>query len=558
MTVAYSTIAYSEGEDGLDYSVPSPFALLLQNPYAQLSYLVELYPFDESLEVSFDDVGTYGSFAFGEFDATYPGGVVPVYFSDIGFKTKPSDSLVSKFFHPRIDNPFQFDLSVLSGDEFGASNQSFGSVTIYNGDGKFDFLHNYLWAARRVIVKAGTKDFSYDQFETIFDGSSFSFEADEEKIIITIQDNRAKTDQLIIVPSYAGTGGLAGGTDLANKSKPLAYGVLKNIEPVLLDAAALVFQVHDGAVQSIDAVRDKGIALTFGGDVADITVASVSAGQYKTQLSGGYFKLGSTPAGTVTADVHGENGNGGYVSKTADIMKRVAKTRLGSNALFESDFDVNSFDDLNSNFAADVGLYLIERATVSNIFDAMMSDIAGYWTFTRQGKVFFGLIDNPENPTITITEFSIDEGGITLASKISPAWRLSVGYAPVYIVQDLNDFAAGVSASDKAFYSEQYRNTSYEDGTLKNISKRAVEKVFQTRVTDLSNANALLDRLKRVYSVERKTLRLTIYRSLYQIYVGDVVRLVYNRYGLEDGQNFIVVGVSEDAESGQSTFELWG
>ena len=39
----------------------------------------------------------------------------------------------------------------------------------------------------------------------------------------------------------------------------------------LVDAANLIYQVHDGPVNAVPAVHDKGAAFTAAGDVADIT-----------------------------------------------------------------------------------------------------------------------------------------------------------------------------------------------------------------------------------------------------------------------------------------------
>ncbi|MGH2173878.1 hypothetical protein ACQ1Z4_14290, partial [Enterococcus faecalis] len=87
------------------------------------------------------------------------------------------------------------------------------------------------------------------------------------------------------------------------------FGSPQNISPVLLVPASLIYQAHDGAMQSIDAVYDRGAPLTGAGDVADyaaLAAASVSSGQFKTCLALGLFKLGSAAAGTVTADVKGD------------------------------------------------------------------------------------------------------------------------------------------------------------------------------------------------------------------------------------------------------------
>lgn len=554
----FGTLAIAEIPAELNQATPDPFAVLQANPEAQLIYLIELYPYDTTQANVLGGMPPFGTLAIGEYDATYLGGLTLVCLSDAGFLTEPSDSVANKYYIAQVDNPFQFDVSILSGSEFGNANQSYGAIVVKNGDGLLDYLANYLWPYRRVVIKAGARNFRYSQFAIIFDGSANEFETDDEQITLTIQDNRIKTDQPITSGVYAGTGGINGGANLANKYKPLAYGVITNCEPVLVDAVNLVYQVHDGSIQSVDAVRDRGVTLTNGGDVADITVASVSAGQYKTQLSGGYIKLGSTPAGRITMDLHGENGNGGYVSKTGQIIKRIVTTRLGTTPIEDAYIDSGSLNRLDLALVGDVGLYIDQAMTGSNAIDQLISDIGAYWTFTRQGLLTVGAVNSPGVETATITIDAIDEQGIKLERIITPAWRISVGYAPAWVVQDESELAAGTTATDRSFVSNEYRYLTYEDRGVRGRNSQSLDKVFKTNLASQTDAQTLLNRLVNIYGQQRQVFRVTIYRALFKLYLGDTVKLIYNRHNLQGGKNFIVVGVSEDAETGASVLELWG
>ena len=104
----------------------------------------------------------------------------------------------------------------------------------------------------------------------------------------------------------AGVEGVVG--DLAGKPKPLLFGVVTNIAPPCVNTARLIYQVNDGTITSLDDVYDRGVALTLEGtyaseaDVLD-DGQEPSAGMYKVYLAGGLFRLGSSPAGTVTAEM---------------------------------------------------------------------------------------------------------------------------------------------------------------------------------------------------------------------------------------------------------------
>src|SRR5690606_9652010 len=105
--------------------------------------------------------------------------------------------------------------------------------------------------------------------------------------------------------------------------------------------------------------------------VPDITVATVGAGQFKTQLSGGYIKLGSTPSGRITADIQGENA-GGYVQTAPDIIRRIVKTRLGAYSLSDADLDNGAFNALDANMPWPCGIYIRDVETASTIIDDLL------------------------------------------------------------------------------------------------------------------------------------------------------------------------------------------
>jgi hypothetical protein len=102
--------------------------------------------------------------------------------------------------------------------------------------------------------------------------------------------------------TYAGTGGLEGPPEMRGQYKPRLVGVILNGAPYWLDGPRHIFQIHDGALAAVSAVYDRGMALTYAGDVVDILAAGCLPGHFITQLSGGFIRLGSNPAGLVTVD----------------------------------------------------------------------------------------------------------------------------------------------------------------------------------------------------------------------------------------------------------------
>ncbi|MEE7442666.1 hypothetical protein [Methylobacterium oryzae] len=539
-----------------DYSTPDLFVALLSNPDTQFIHLIELSPYDDTLPVTITTMPPMGTTAFGEFSITFGGGERKVYLSDLGFTTTPTDSEPNRHYKALVDNPMEMDSSILSGMDFGAGSISFGSIVIQNGDGELDALSDYQWSGRSITIKVGVQGLPYSQFKTVFSGAVADIETDDDEITLTVRDNRIRTDQFINVALYAGTGGLEGGADLLGRPKPVCYGEVYNIEPVLVDAPNLVYQIHNGSIQDVPLVRDSGVPLTFGGDVADITASVPGAGQYLTQLSGGYIKLGSTPSGRVTADAKGDNA-GGYVSTVGGLVKRVAKT-LPIRPFSSADIDDGAFARIDAAVPGSMGFYLTEQTSATEVIDGLLLPCLAYWNFTRTGALTGGAVSAPSTPSASLTTDMIEENGLKRERTIPPAWRISVGYAPLGIIQGEDELAGGTSASDRAFLTAGYRYVTYQDNDIRSKYDQATDITFPTRLTNKADAQALLERLKLILMVKRAVFTAPLLGNLYRRDIGETINIQYPRYQLDAGVNLFVVGVGESANTGETVLGLWG
>jgi hypothetical protein len=556
MFAPLSTLVFGQLLPGDDNSVPNPFGLLLAAADSQKQYLVELYPYDpEKPKVSTWLPAPLGSVAFGALEVTTIGDIERVYLSDLHFITRPDDSVPDQYFSPVVNNPLQFDASLLNGNDFGIRTPSYGAIQIQNGDGAFDGLADLSWRGRRIVVKAGGRDFRYEQFVTIFDGVVVAPEFSDDIFTLTVRDHSLKLQKEIESPSYAGTGGLEGGDDLAGKMKPLLYGKAYNIEPFLVDPANLVYQVHAGSMQAVDAVYDRGVALGFHSDVSDITAVTPGSGEYATSLANGYIKLGSTPSGRITSDARGDN-TGGYVSTASGIIMRLVQTKLGAESISSSEIDLGAFSRLATELPGSMGIFITEKTRMSDLLDQLLLPCLAYWRYTRTGLLSAGFIDTPGVDVLTVTDDEIEASGIMAPEPVIPAWRISVGYAPAGVVQKEDEIAAGATDAQRTFAGQPFRKVVDEDASVRSRYPQAVERVFETLLTEKADAEALLDRLVRIYGRESKIYRVPSYGLLYRADLGDTVKVQHSRYSLN--KSLAVVGISEDADIGRTTLELWG
>lgn len=551
----YPIAQYAIGQWGIDLSTPDYFQELLKRPSFDIIYLVEFEPYDDTTAFTASGNPPVAVNAIGAWGFSYMGGVRSVYFSDKGYMTNGSDTPAHTNYKPLTTNPLQIDVSVFNG-VFSGRSGSFGAIRLLNGDGDLDDLTNMYWSGRNVKVYAGSKDFTRAQFVKVFDGLCDSIEHNEDEIIINIQNNEKTLESEFIQNIYDGSGGLDGGSDLDGKLKPLLYGQALRITPVLVDAANLIYQIHDGSVQEITAVYDRGVALSFHGDVADITAnPAPPAGKYHTQLSGGYIRLHSSPDGQITVDAKGDN-LGGYVSKSGQIVTRLLRTKLGLFNLTDADIDQGAFNQVDIAVPANVGVYISEKTTVRNVIDSLLTPIQCYWTYDGQGLITAGVGKEPIEPMYVLDDNNIIDGEFKAVSVYTPSWRVNIGYARGWTNQ--SEIATGASEAYRDFAQQEYRKVIIEDRNIRTISATSIEQNFNTLIVNETDAIIQAQRISELYSKKRTLYRALVKDVFFRIKIGDTVTVILNRFGLDAGKDLLIVGISYDAETNLTELELWG
>lgn len=521
-----------------DASVPNPLSVLLATPDPRFRYLLIATPFDPA-----------------------SGSEVTVYLADRSFATRPADTPANQFFAGRLTSVLNWQVTLFDGAEpAGGSPPAFGDIRVANADGGLDSWTGYEWDGRAVEIRVGGLDFTFDEFETVFRGTAADLVADETELAITIRDRAIDLSDPLQQTLYAGTGGLEGGEDIEGQAKPLAFGRVRNAAPVAVDRTYLIYQVHDGAVDAIDGVRDRGIGLTAGGDTGDIYAASPAPGGYVTDLSRGLFRLGSSPAGAVTADIRGDS-TGGYVDTTAAIARRIVTTRLGARNLADpAELAVPSFAAVDAALPGAIGLYIAgARPTAAELLNRLMAAAAGFWTFTRDGALTVGVVQAPTGATRTITDSDIVSGQIERVSVAVPSHRRRLGYARLHTVQGAEELASGVSDSDRDYFANEYRFTVVEDAALRTRNALARDVEFLSLLDGRTAAEAEAARQQALYGVRRERFRVMLARPRFRYFPNHTVRLQgVGRFGLSEGRDFVVVGMAEDLSRNETVLELFG
>jgi hypothetical protein len=380
----------------------------------------------------------------------------------IPFITPPTDTLPNQQFTGKLLKGLEFHVSIVDSDIGRKMSTGVGELQLDNSDRTFDTLYaNNTIDGRRVLLKYGQITIpglvpsSFDTYPTLLDGIAEDWFLDAAELRITLRDNAFKMDVPASANAYGGTGTTDGDSGLTGKRKPLAYGVVNNVTPAQINAANLVYQVHDGAVNAIPAVYDFGYALptpgTAGPDAdyasyAALIAAAISNGHYATCKALGLFRLGSTPAGAVTCDVQGDSGGtAGYVTDTASIVRRI----IAVAAPLVDLVDEGSFITLTAAQSAIVGYYigLDENKSVRQAADDLLGGIGACGGFRRDGVFEVIRFVAPTGTAVdSYTADDIVDGTLKRLELPSaynpPPKRQRITYSHIWTVQ--TDVSAGV------------------------------------------------------------------------------------------------------------------
>lgn len=520
--------------------VTSPFSLFVQDPDANLLFLVEVAP---------GDVAT-------------PGGVM-LRFSDVGYITTPTDSPANTPYSPRLLTVLNYQTEVpRPGFHQSGGTASFGVIEFANHDGEYDEYLEYSWGKRQIDVLAGgtfwvgtprERELTFAEFGLVYRGQVSKINQHNGVIgIVLNQSVMARLDKSIQENLYDSSAG-----DNEDKPKPLCYGECYNVPPVLIDATWYVYQVHDGPVQSIDAVRDDGNNLPpdtpadSGGTQLGATTVP-AAGTFITDLSRGQFQVGTIPGGSITADVHGDDSGAGYVQSTADIVKRIIVDKGGLTD--PDELDGASFQDFE--YSGAIGYYVgPSPRTILQIVSEILNPV-GWFTVNRANQFVIGNFVSPESETATglITDEQVSNLGDEDAEP--PVKSVSVGYKKVWAMQSFS--ASTLPPATQEFYANEFRFANAADATVLDVYKDAVDIEHFSLFVSQSDAQSLADILLARLKVKRRLYVVRLQRMMFNRRIGEVLSVQVNESDLSGGRNLFVHGIAEVFTERTVDLRLWG
>lgn len=522
----------------------------------------------------------FGAFPFSDFPGNKPFSVTfstgvtananlsyQIFTSTAEFITAASDTPANQPFNASITEPIDFKWSALGNNFITGFSTGTGELILNNSDGSYDFLPQHYSISGRVIeIRYGRIKDPYPTWALAFRGTASDFFTDEKNLTFELQDNGYKFTVPLQTNTYGGTGGIDGGSNLAGKRKPKAYGYVLNVTPPLIDPNHYVYQVNDGPISAVTAVYDTGVPLNFYQDFATsaLLIASVAipGGDYATCLAEGMFRIvfQVTPTGSITADVSGDNFGAVFPVTTASIIKRIVKNQT---TLRDADLFLPAFTAFDALQPAQIGYWADQNdtSTVQDVVARLMNGVGGWGGFRRDGKFYLMRLDIPVGPPNLVINnidiISIARGQIPAGITPPPA-KWQVGYQQNFTVQSQ---PAGVTTvARRSFIAEQYRYATADDESIRfNYPFSKDPTPIAAYFVNLADAQTEANRLLATYRLQRSLYTITVgVRTAVLQDLGQIVNATFNRWDLKVGKNLAILEISQSGTADTIEMKAYG
>lgn len=432
---------------------------------------------------------------------------------------------------------------------------SYGDVELVNSNGEYDTWLNDIWINKSIKVYVGSLPVAgitstITDFEQVFDGVITDIDAKSRtRLNLVIRDKLEVLNTSIsetLLGNYWHGSIVTEATyvnQYRNNLKPIVYGEVHNITPLLIDASMLEYMVNFEAVEQIVEVRDNGTPVAF-------TTGTSPAG---------CFKLVAQPYGTITCSIQGVaktiNISGAtttntYLNTASNTIATILK--LMGKQLAYTDIDSTSFAALGSQ---SVGLYITDRENVLSVCQNIAKSCGLLVTTTRLGKVKLLDLAIPTSATVTITESDMVLNSLAISKKLEVMAGVKLGYAKNWTVQE--GLLTNIPEEHKKLYATEWLESTQTNATTKTNYNVTTEPTLEdTVLIDKTETDAVALKILNLFKVPRKILTMECTSKLLSVEVGSAVTVTSTRFGLSGGVLGLVVSASPDWLKGKITLEV--
>jgi hypothetical protein len=435
------------------------------------------------------------------------------------------------FYSPIIKGTISVDESISTSY---AASISYGDIELINANGEYDSWLQDIWVNKSVKIYIGPQTgTTISDFELVLDGVVSDIDSkSRSQLNLKIRDKLEKLNTSVsetLLGNYYQGAIVAEATyvnQYRNNLKPICFGEVHNITPLLTDPTMLEYMVNYEAVEQIIEVRDNGVPVAFTTVGATITIPA------------GSFRLLKTPVGTVTCSVQGVkktvNIGAGTTSATytntasntiATVLKHTGST------LNYTEIDATSFGALATQA---VGVYVSDRANVLSLCQEIAKSCGLILSVTRTGIVKLVELDIPTVATIAITESDMLLNTLQISQKLDIIAGVKLGYAKNWTVQ--NNLVTAIPQQHKDMFATEWLESSQTDSTIKTNYSVTVEPTLENSyLVDKTQADAVALKKLNLFKAQRKVYTMTCTAKMLSVQIGDAVTVTASRFGLGSG-----------------------
>lgn len=447
----------------------------------------------------------------------------------------------------------------------GQYNVNVGDLLINNADGEFDYLIDLAMDGSEIRVYVGDETWARSDFVHLYTALALKVDIPAKKTIrIDLRD-----PGLLLNKSIGGTVTVGGTGPNANQFRPLIFGFVHQIEPVLVDAATSKYAFADtGTNTECVAVRNDGVAVSFtdNGD-GTFTLAVPPSGKEKITCDAVSYASASDDTSYRISDAF-----------DALIGSRAGMTALGRYSGNGPMFEFQSFNDYR------VGKEIPEKENCVAIANDIADTANGFWAFTRFGSFFYDWL-RPE----ALPHF-VGNVGVPVAAEVTkddvrgdkfalshnlPSYVGYQGYGNVNQAQQ-STFASSLTEDERAmftrigylaeaFIGEEPGTTTYVGSTV--TWRGGAPELYHLSLSDSQVVRTLISGpsdteetttgvvspdtdLQSWASVRRSQnlpwvefIDVTVGLDFYALELGDIVNVVFPRFDFDGGRLAQVVSI---------------
>ena len=283
-------------------------------------------------------------------------------------------------------------------------------------------------------------------------------------------------------------------------------------------------------------------------------------GTYLSYLAGGYFRLGSPPAGLITADV---TQGAAAADRTAGQVYTDVLVKAG---LTSSDWTAADITTLDSSINDVIGYWSgTDEVLASRVLNLIAESIIGWWGIDAIGSFRIKELLSPAAGTSVLTITANDmvkhlrRRPPQDPGRGIPSYRSIVRYAKNYTVQD-RDLAGGVTDVRRAELAREWAEEVSTDATVQTAHLLAREQKYHTLLSVAADAATYASRVQTLRGTKRGMYEFAVPHDsdTETLDLGSIVTIEHSRFGLSAGKQMVVMDIEPVPNEGIINLGVWG